>query len=156
MTLISDTSTSKSHTSKSQPDPWADFIPGTSERAISWNRAHQPIIVFRPIRGWSSNTYAGEGLTSVRGNGSGCVDSDGRCHAPYVVTHRIYWHKVTNARLSAFLSYPGAMGYFGSNEANDKGTYFWELYPDDGDVSRWSTENELEARVRQLLRRAKS
>ena len=72
------------------------------------------------------------------------------------MTHRVYWHKVTNQWLSAFLSYPGAMGYFGSNEANDKGTYFWELYPDNGDASRWSTEDELEARVRQLLRRAKS
>ena len=154
MTLISDT-----HTSKSQPDPWSDFIPGTSERAISWNRAHQPVIVFRPIRGWSSNTYAGEGITSVQSDRRGYLNSDGLCHAPYVVTHRIYWHKVTNARLSAFLSYPGAMGYFGSSlpgEANDKGTYFWELYPDDGDVSRWSTENELEARVRQLLRKARS
>ena len=150
------TSSFDTHTSKSQLDFWSDFIPGTSERAISWNRARQPVIVFRPIRTWFSNTYAGEGLSSVRGDRSGCLDSEGRCHAPYVVTHRVYWHKVTNARLSAFLSYPGAMGYFGSSGANDKGTYFWELYPDNGDVSRWSTEDELEARVRQLLRKAKS
>jgi hypothetical protein len=118
---------------------WSDYIPGTMEREIA------PNIFFRPLRSWHSLTYAGEGLKIVNGDRSGCLDNQHRCFAPLVVTHRAYWNKKSGKRLSAFLSYPGAMGSFGNS-------YFWELYPVKGDIRRFATEEELERTVKRLLK----
>lgn len=104
------------------------FIPTTMEREIYKN------IVFRPLRSWHSNTYAGEKLKIVNGDRSGCVNSDERtCNIPYTVTHRLYWNKNNPTKtISAFLSYPNAMGAW--NE------YFWEIYPseDGNDIDRFT------------------
>lgn len=120
-----------------------DFIPGTSPRQIA------PNIFFQPIRSWHSNTYAGEGLTSVNGDGSGCLreapDKFGLavCSPPLSVTHRIYWNEQTGQQLSVFLSYPNAMGSCDS--------YFWEVYPVDDDIARFDSETEMEVEVIKLL-----
>lgn len=46
--------------------------------------------------------------------------------------------------MSSFLSYPNAMG------ALD--TFFWEVYPDlDGDITRFETEEEMEAYVKKCF-----
>ena len=101
-----------------------EFIPNTLERQITRN------IVFRPIKSWHSNTYAGEGLyilPGTNGDSSGClVDNGGYplAHKPLSVTHRLYWHKKNEyLKVSAFLSYPNAMGV-----SRD---YFWEVDFDD-------------------------
>ena len=124
-------------------EPWSDFIPGTCERKVS------AYVVFRPIRSWHSLTYAGEGIKIVNSDRSGCVDDNGRCSPPKTVTHRVYWRTDEPSRcLSSFLSYPGAMGYFGQTL---EGQYFWEIYPVGKDVERFATEIEMEARVIELL-----
>ena len=116
----------------------ADFIPATMERQIA------PSIVFRPIRSWSSLTYAGERLTIHDGDRSGCLDEFGRCAAPMTVTHRNYWNTETKQNISAFLSYPNAMGVW------DR--YFWEIYPaENGDIERFESETEMETRIISIL-----
>lgn len=114
------------------------FIPMTMEREVA------PDIVFRPIRSWHSGVYAGERLSQVNGDGSGCVKADGKCYPPQTVTHRIYWNKKTNKSISCFLSYPSAMGCVE--------TYFWEIYPYENDVGRFFDEAEMEAVVIDLLK----
>lgn len=120
-----------------------DFIPGTSPRQIA------PNIFFQPIRSWHSNTYAGEGLHNVNGDGSGCLREEKDrfglpfCSPPLTVTHRIYWNEQTNKTLSVFLSYPNAMGSCAS--------YFWEVYPVGDDIARFQTEAEMEVEVVKLL-----
>lgn len=115
-----------------------DFIPATSPRQIS------PHIYFRPIRSWHSATYAGEGLTVVKTDKSGYLLNNGLCYAPKTVTHRIYWHDETNKFISAFLSYPDAMGCVDE--------YFWEIYPGDNeDVDRFFSEAEMEAKIISIL-----
>ena len=122
------------------------FIPCTKEREIA------PNIVFRPRRSWHSATFAGEGLFQVHGDGSGCLHRDAKpysplCSPPLTVTHRKYWHKLTDRSISAFLSYPNGMG--------DCGSYFWEIYPINGDIARFSSETEMEeAIVRELYQGA--
>jgi len=128
------------------------FIPGTKERHVT------PDIVFRPIRSWHCNTYAGEGLFNNHGDGSGCLIKDKEkdlfkiCHQPKAVTHRIYWHKNhPGEHISSFLSYPDGMGAVPS--------YFWEIYPvesEEGysDIERFygdNAEQEMEKRVIELL-----
>ena len=121
-----------------------DFIPGTMPREID------PNIFFQPIRSWHSNTYAGEGLTSVNGDGSGCLRKDKNrfglnvCSPPLSVTHRIYWNDQTKKELSVFLSYPNGMACCD--------TYFWEIYPYNDDVGRFTTEAEMEAEVIAILK----
>ena len=115
-----------------------DFIPATMEREIA------PNIVFRPIRSWHSGTYAGEKLKSVNGDGSGCITKQQEypretCQRPPTVTQRIYWNKVTSKQISAFLSYPNGMGCM--NE------YFWEIYPYENDVGRFTSEIEMEQTI---------
>lgn len=91
------------------------FIPCTREITISAD------IVYRPIRSWHAATFAGEGLKVRPGynDRSGCLRDDGLCRPPYTVTHRLYWNKKSPTRtISAFLSYPSAMGCSDS--------YFWE------------------------------
>lgn len=109
-----------------------DFIPATMEREIYKN------IVFRPIRSWHSNTYAGERLKIYNGDRSGCEMDDMLCRIPYTVTHRLYWNKNNPEKtISAFLSYPNGMG----NCAN----YFWEIYPaKNSDIERFSCELRME------------
>lgn len=116
-----------------------NFIPGTMERKVASN------IVYRPIRAWHSNTYAGEGLKTWKGDRSGCLRDDGlTCIKPYTVTHRIYWNTQTQEEISSFLSYPNAMGC-----CDD---YFWEIYDyKSGETSRYATEEEMEAKVISLL-----
>jgi hypothetical protein len=132
------------------------FIPTTMERKIAKD------IVFRPIRSWHSNTYAGEQLETMPDSEdrSGCMDIVERrgyktrmCSIPLTVIHRIYWHK-KNPKLtvSAFLSYPDAMGF-----SNKK--YFWEVYSvrKDGDIERFfgkDAEKKMEAKIIRFLRRA--
>lgn len=120
------------------------FIPGTMNRQIT------PEIVYRPIRSWHSLTYAGEGLRSVGGDGSGCVHENDMCRKPLSVTHRLYWRVADPTdTISAFLSYPGGMGYWEKK-------YFWEIYYPRciEDVERFLEEEEMERRVVQLLTRS--
>lgn len=121
------------------------FIPCTREITIGGG------VWYRPLRSWHSNTYAGEGLTSVRGDGSGCLH-EGRgampvASQPSTVTHRLYWHERNRERtISVFLSYPNRMGY-------SDGEYFWEAYGT-GIEARWFGENaetEMEAAVLAVL-----
>jgi hypothetical protein len=116
-----------------------EFIPTTLEREIA------PDIVFRPIKSWHSGTFAGERLTKIPGttDGSGCL-RDGRCSPPLTVTHRKYWNKKTNKSISAFLSYPNGMSRI------DR--YFWEIYPIDGDIERFNSEEEMEEKIKELLK----
>lgn len=120
-----------------------NFIPGTSPREIA------PGIFFQPIRSWHSGVYAGEGLTSVDGDSSGCLRKDkdrfglDYCSPPLTVTHRVYWNEKTGKDLSVFLSYPNGMGCCNS--------YFWEVYPVGDDIARFPTETEMEAEVVKLL-----
>ena len=130
------------------------FIPGTMEREVAKN------IVFRPVRSWHSNTFAGEGLYQVKGDGSGCLLTDGKlgiirnqtrlagttielCLKPLTVTHRVYWNKKRpNEHISAFLSYPNGMGVLTS--------YFWEVMIGD-DIERFDFESDMERRVIEVL-----
>lgn len=114
-----------------------DFIPATIERDIGHN------ILFRPIRSWTALNYAGEGLYIVNGDRSGCLRDDNTCSKPLTVTHRMYWNVKTLKMLSTFLSYPNAMGV--------RDTYFWEIYPVEGDIERFDSESEMEDRIIQLI-----
>ena len=99
---------------------------------------------------WAMNSFAGEGLTVVNGDRSGCVIKDGWkgldvVLVPKVAIYRHYWS--TKGKISCFLSYPNGMGYHNG--------YFWEVYCLEGglfeDVERFSTEKELEKRIIKLL-----
>jgi hypothetical protein len=113
------------------------FIPCTREVSIGRG------VVYRPLRSWHSGVRAGEGITSVHGDGSGCLkaDEDKQYYIaprPLTVVHRLYWNKRTDKHVSAFLSYPGAMG------ACDE--YFWEA--NINDCQRWTgpkAEERMEA-----------
>lgn len=127
-----------------------EFIPCTSARAIGKG------IFFRPIKSWHSATYAGEKLIKIPGSddGSGCMRLESLhglpvCGIPYSVTHRLYWHERNPSKtISAFLSYPDAMGC-------SDGAYFWEAYGvENNDVSRYfgdSAEDEMEAAIKTKL-----
>ena len=117
------------------------FIPCTMARPIGGD------VFFRPVRSWHSATYAGEGLEIVGGDRSGCLMKGGvlskMCSVPLTVTHRQYWHKRDPARaVSAFLSYPNAMGCSDS--------YFWETYGLGDDVERWFGDN-AEAKMERAI-----
>jgi hypothetical protein len=125
------------------------FIPCTISRAIGDG------IFFRPIRSWHSATFAGEKLTKMPGpdDRSGCMWEERFhglqvCCIPYTVTHRLYWHESKpDKTISAFLSYPDAMGFSGG--------YFWEAYGVEADdVSRYfgdGAEAEMEAAIKAKL-----
>jgi hypothetical protein len=126
-----------------------EFIPATMEREIAKD------IVFRPIRSWHSATYAGEKLQEMNGDHSGCMEliqqqgfmrKQEMCRIPYTVTHRQYWHrKNPNELISAFLSYPNAMGCWD--------TYFWEIYPTlDGNEKRFDSEKKMEKAIVRILK----
>jgi hypothetical protein len=55
----------------------------------------------------------------------------------------MYWNVKTLKMLSTFLSYPNAMGV--------RDTYFWEIYPVEGDIERFDSESEMEDRIIQLI-----
>jgi hypothetical protein len=126
------------------------FIPCTREISIGDG------VVYRPIRAWHSNTYAGEGTeTQPHGDRSGCVryettpyGREGRCSPPKTVTARMYWN-VANPKdtVSAFLSYPDGMGCCSE--------YFWEALGTraDGDIERW-TGDDAEAQMEEAVRAA--
>lgn len=129
----------------------SEFIPTTIEREVA------PNIVFRPIRSWHSATYAGEKLTKIPGtdDGSGCMKLDSSpysemCGIPLTVTHRLYWNKNNPDRtISAFLSYPNAMGCVDE--------YFWETLGtgEDGDTERFfgdNAEKEMESKIIEILK----
>jgi hypothetical protein len=121
------------------------FIPCTREVPIGRG------VVYRPLRSWHSGVLAGEGITSVHGDGSGCLKRDAAASEHYVaprpqtVTHRVYWNvKDPTNRVSAFLSYPNAMGCCDE--------YFWEANLDD--CQRWvgpRAEEEMEAAMLSCL-----
>jgi hypothetical protein len=99
-------------------------------------------VFFRPIRSWHSNSYAGEKMTVLPGGSgdrSGCMFPDkfhglAVCQPPLTVTHRLYWHEHDPQKtVSAFLSYPDAMGCCDE--------YFWETHGISGDVERWTGDN---------------
>jgi len=124
------------------------FIPTTMSRAIGDG------VFFRPVRSWHSATFAGEKLTErAGGDRSGCMFPERFhglevCSIPYTVTHRLYWHeKAPDNTISAFLSYPGAMGF--SEE------YFWEANgSDENDVTRFfgdAAEAEMEIAIKAKL-----
>ena len=125
------------------------FIPCTIARSIGDG------IFFRPIKSWHSGTYAGEHLLKIPGtiDGSGCVRSEAErtCSIPLTVTHRLYWHEhYPTAKVSAFLSYPDAMGC-------SNGEYFWETYGISGDVERYFGDNaeaEMEEAVKKFFNKA--
>ena len=122
------------------------FIPATTERHITKD------IVFRPRKSWHSATAAGEkitGWTDIEDR-SGCArpikECGGllMCMVPYSVTHRLYWNKKRpDEKISAFLSYPDAMG--GCD------TYFWEALFDD-DTHRFDTEEDMEKAILKALK----
>jgi hypothetical protein len=120
---------------------WPVFIPTTREVSIGDG------VVYRPIRSWHSGTCAGEGhLHMPHGDRSGCIDDDGKTSPPHTVTHRLYWN-VSNPKdtISAFLSYPNAMGLVDE--------YFWEAIVGD-DVERWiggTAEADMEQFILGLL-----
>jgi len=130
------------------------FIPCTMEREIAKD------IVFRPIKSWHSNTFAGEKLLEMPGSEdrSGCmklIKDKGyqmeMCMIPYTVTHRVYWHrKNPENMISAFLSYPEAMGC-------SDGEYFWEaLGTAKEDIERFfgdSAEHDMEKKIIKALKR---
>jgi hypothetical protein len=115
------------------------FVPCTREIDIGRG------VVYRPLRSWHSGVLAGEGITSVGGDGSGCIKLDPKddhyiAPRPQTVVHRLYWNKRTKKKVSAFLSYPRAMG------ACDE--YFWEANIDD--CMRWTgpkAEQRMEASI---------
>ncbi len=127
-----------------------EFIPTTMEREIAKN------IVFRPIKSWHSCTYAGERKEKLPDSNdcSGCmriIDRLPRCSLPLTVTHRIYWNKKNpDVKISAFLSYPDAMGC-------SSGKYFWEVYGTrKEDVERFfgdNAEKEMERKIIRVLNR---
>lgn len=131
----------KSHL-KIQKIKTEQFIPTTMPRLIGRN------VVFRPLRSWHSNTFAGEGLFKIpnSNDSSGCLEAFGRtCMKPYTVTHRIYWNRRTGNTISAFLSYPDAMGM-------SNGEYFWETLGTnkDGDIERFfgpNAERQMEQAI---------
>lgn len=103
------------------PDPTGPaFVPCTREIDIGNG------VVYRPLRSWHSGIFAGEGLTEVGGDASGCIRIDSRSSyvapRPGTVVHRLYWNKLARgvSCVSAFLSYPNAMGACSE--------YFWEAY----------------------------
>ena len=125
-----------------------DFIPATMARSIGSG------VFFRPVRSWHSGTFAGEKLYAMPGrtDRSGCLyDEKVRgvlttCAPPMTVTHRLYWHESDPSKIiSAFLSYPDAMGCSG-------GEYFWENYGiDPDDIKRYfgpNAEEEMESDIR--------
>lgn len=130
------------------------FVPATREIEIGEG------IVYRPIRSWHSGVYAGEQLSSVGGDSSGCVrtvegSNKKRCDPPHSYTHRIYWKAGSNPNprekgsftISAFLSYPSGMSSY------DR--YHWEISPgrcEDDCIERFDTEEEMEAAVREIFR----
>jgi hypothetical protein len=126
-------------------DRSAQWLPCTRAIAIGGG------VFYRPIRSWHSGTYAGERLTIVRGDKSGCMMAGGPlgrdvAPLPNTATHRLYWHKSDpDAVVSAFLSYPGGMGCCDE--------YFWET--NIGDCERFtgpSAEEEMEASIRKHLK----
>ena len=128
------------------------FIPTTTAREIARG------IVFRPVRSWHSDTFAGEQITERHGDGSGCmklVDGMKMCPIPYTVTHRLYWNvKNPDYTISAFLSYPDAMGISG-------GEYFWETLgtEKDGDIERFfgvNAEAKMEKKIIAVLKKVRA
>jgi hypothetical protein len=120
------------------------FLPCTREVEIAGG------IVYRPIRAWALLTYAGEGLLSVRGDHSGCVDTLGKCSPPSTAIHRLYWRRLGHPdedTISAFLSYPQGMGCVDE--------YFWGIYGGGSDgPERFlgpEAETEMETRILELL-----
>ncbi len=115
-----------------------DFIPAT--RAVSIGHG----IVYRPIRSWHSGVLAGERYDpKPREDRSGCIVGQLRgldvTQPPRTVTHRIYWSPDRPKRwISAFLSYPNGMSCVDH--------YHWEVLID-GEVERFSTEEECEAAI---------
>lgn len=97
-------------------------------------------------RHWGMASYAGEGLSEVEGDASGCLLREGMCRAPRIAIYRHYWSK--KGRLSCFLSYPNGMGW-----SQDR--YFWEIYSLEGklfeDVERYDTEQGMLSRVVEIL-----
>ena len=124
-------------------EPGERFIPCTREVSIGRG------VVYRPIRSWHSGVLAGEGITSIRGDGSGCLkrqegDEYYVAPRPQTVTHRLYWNVRTDRCVSAFLSYPNAMGCCDQ--------YFWEANVSTGDdsIQRWAglhAEEEMETAI---------
>ena len=122
-----------------------NFIPATMEREIAKD------IVFRPIKSWHSNTYAGEKEEHLPNetDRSGCarkIDGLWYCPIPLSVTHRKYWHrKNPKYTISAFLSYPNGLG------AVDK--YFWEAL---GTINKYEerffSEEEMERKIIKKLK----
>lgn len=115
------------------------FVPCTRAIAIG-DGVH-----YRPIRSFGTNAYAGERLTIVKSDRSGCMfEEEFRGFAvapiPRMAIHRVYWHeRDAEAFVSAFLSYPGAMG--------TPQTYFWEVLL--GETERFDAEETMEQRIRE-------
>ena len=123
------------------------FVPTTREVSIGDG------VVYRPVRSWHSGTYAGERRETIPGtsDGSGCIkvkrgSGEELCHPPQTVTHRLYWNVAKpDDTISAFLSYPGAMGCCDE--------YFWEAYIGE-DVERWTgdtAEADMETAILGVL-----
>jgi hypothetical protein len=99
------------------------------------------------VKYWGSNTWAGEGLESNKGDTSGCLRKPGCmplgcCSRPIAVFQRVY--SKGNKSISAVLSYPHGLA------AEDN--YFWEIYPcGDGDIDRFSSEEEMEKAIKKEL-----
>ena len=126
------------------------FIPTTMKREI------YPNIVFRPIRSWHSNIYAGEQKETLPDSEdrSSCMRKIGEyeriCNIPHTYTHRLYWNKKNPKNtISAFLSYPDAMSY-------SDGEYFWETLGTrkNHDIERFfgkNAEKQMEKKIIKVL-----
>lgn len=120
-----------------------DMFPGLRTRQLT------DTISWRFYKHWGQNWPAGEGLEILNGDRSGCVfDINGMkwTGVPSVVQARVY--EGPKGWISAVYSYPHGIGYMPD--------YFWEIYAPETpdlmeDVERFDTEEEMEARVTELL-----
>lgn len=119
-----------------------DFLPATREIEIAGG------VRYRPIRSWHTGCFAGEHITSINGDASGCAKLVAGAWAtspPYTVTHRLYWHPSNPEKcVSAFLSYPNGMGCCDE--------YFWEASVNDCERFTGPTaEEDCEAAIVKAL-----
>lgn len=129
---------------------WTDFFPGTRWVPIGQG------IEWRLHKHWGQGVWAGEGLFSHNGDGSGCLtdfDILGRridrnrpiyptTSKPIVVCQRIY--RKGSRQLSAVFSYPHGLSIIDE--------YFWELYPVGDNIERFDTEEEMESKIKKILK----
>lgn len=115
-----------------------DCFPGTQ-----WHQIGDGV-AWRNYKHWGTGVYAGEGIERRNGDGSGCrtkINGLWWTCVPTVVEARGY--QKGDKMISAVFSYPGGIGI--------DPYYFWEIYPVDDGIERYTSEVEMEARIKELL-----